>query len=94
MFPGQAGHVDSLGDVDGLRELVDVLERALDAVEDGAQDTGTKFHGEGLAGTQYGVADCHARGLFVYLVGRIGNFVACLFCVAAIATLVSEFMSR
>lgn len=43
-FSSQAGYVDTLRDVDGLGELVDVLQRALDTVKDGSQDTRPQFH--------------------------------------------------
>lgn len=59
-IPGQTGHVNTLGDVDGVRQLVDVLERALDAVKDGAEDTRPQLHGEGLAGTEHGVSHGYA----------------------------------
>jgi hypothetical protein len=67
VFASEAGHVDALGDVDGLRQLVDVFERALDAVKDGAQDTGAQLHGQRLARAQHWVAHSHTRSFLVYL---------------------------
>ena len=40
----QAGGVDTLGDVDTLGELTDVLQRSLNTIKDGAHDTRSQLH--------------------------------------------------
>lgn len=57
---GQAWHIDTLGDVDGLSELVNVLQWTLDTVKDTPQDTGPQLHGQGLPCTEDGITHGHA----------------------------------
>ena len=52
--------VDTLGNINAVGHLVDVLERTLDTVKNCTHDARAKLHGQGLAGTQDGVADCDA----------------------------------
>ena len=40
----QAGSVDTLGNVDTLGQLTDVLQWSLDTIKDGAHDTGSQLH--------------------------------------------------
>jgi len=62
--------VDALGNVDAVGQLVDVLERSLDAVEDGAENAGSQLHRQRLSGSQDRVADGNARSILVDL--RVG----------------------
>lgn len=63
----ETGHVDTFRDVDGLSQLIDILQRTLNTVEDTAQDTWTQLYRERLACTQDGISDRHAGRFFVYL---------------------------
>ena len=63
----EGGSVDTSRDVDALCQLVNVLERTLNTVEDGLHNAWTKFHGEGFTGPQHRVTNSNARSLFVHL---------------------------
>lgn len=67
--PREARRVHSLRDVHVSALLEDVLEGALDAVEDRAHDAGPELHGEGLLLPQHRVADGEAGGVLVDLDG-------------------------
>ena len=57
----QGSDVDPSGDIDALGEVVDVLQRPLDAVEDGAHDAGAQLHREGLPRAQDRVSHGYTR---------------------------------
>ena len=52
--------VDTLRNINAVGHLVDVFERTLDTVKNCTHNARAKLHGQGLAGTQDGVADCDA----------------------------------
>ena len=62
--------VDALGDVNALRQLVDVLQGPLDAVEDRTHDAGAELDRQGLTGPQDRVADGDAGSVLVDLEGE------------------------
>lgn len=53
-------NVYSSWDIDTLSEVIDVFERTLDTVKDGAHDSGSKLHREGFACPKDRVAHGHA----------------------------------
>ena len=53
--------------IDALSELIDVLQRSLDTVKDGAHDARPELDGERLAGPEDRVAHCHAACLLINL---------------------------
>jgi len=65
----KAGDLDTSGDVDILCHVVNVLEGALNTIEDGVQNTRSELKGEGLAGLLDGIADGHTGGVLVNLNG-------------------------
>ena len=52
-------HVDAARNVDALRQLVDVLQRALDSVKDVVQDTGSELNGQGRPCSEHGVTNAN-----------------------------------
>lgn len=50
--------VNTLGNINAVGHLVDVLEWTLDAVKNCTHDARAELYGQGFAGTQDGVADC------------------------------------
>jgi hypothetical protein len=52
---------ETLGDVDGLRHVLDGLEGTLNAVEDVVHDAGTELDGQRRARAQDGVTDSQTR---------------------------------
>ena len=68
--------VDALGNVNALRQLVDVLQRPLDAVEDGAHDSGPELNRQRLSGPQDRVADSDTGSVLVHL--EVGNLTVSL----------------
>ena len=73
-----------LRDVDALCELVDVLERTLDTIENVSHDAGPELHGERLAGTQHGVPNRYTAGLLVHL---HYDPLKCAFCLGVLVRL-------
>jgi hypothetical protein len=63
----QCVRVNALWDVDTVGHLVDVLERPLDSIKDGAHDSRAEFHREWFACSEDGVADCDAGCVLVHL---------------------------
>lgn len=53
--------VDTLGNVNGLSHVGDVLQRTLDTVEDGTHDTGAQLDRKRLARSQHRIADRDGR---------------------------------
>mmetsp|Transcript_3936 Transcript_3936/g.5851 ORF Transcript_3936/g.5851 Transcript_3936/m.5851 type:complete len:395 (-) Transcript_3936:237-1421(-) len=65
--PGQGGDVDPAGHEHVLAHLEDVLQGALDPVEDGAHDARAQLHTQGGARPQHRVTHRQARCIFVHL---------------------------
>lgn len=55
----QGSDVYASGDVDALCDVIDVLQRSLDTIKDGAHDSWTQLHREGFTGPQHRIADRH-----------------------------------
>lgn len=70
-FPGsgtrERWYVDALRDIDWTRELVDVLQRTLNTVEDAAENAGTQFDGQWLSSAKHGITNRHTACLFIHL---------------------------
>ncbi len=64
---GESRDIDSLGNIDGLGELANVLERSLNPVKDGLHDSGPEFHRERFPGSENRISHRHTRRLLVDL---------------------------
>lgn len=55
----ECSDVHASGDVDALRDVIDVLQRPLDTIKDGAHDSWTQLHGERFPRPQHGIPNRH-----------------------------------
>ena len=60
-------HVDTTGDVNTLGVNSDVLQRALNAIEDTTHDTGAKLNGKGLSSAQHRISNADPGCFLVHL---------------------------